>query len=294
MFENLLWLSDGMKIKQFRIETYLDESEAFHVARKSLAPTCPAYLHTHDYFELFLVERGSTTHFINGKTALLAKGALVFVRPNDVHAFKASEKDGCHITNIMFRTNTADHLHARYGCEWGNRFFWLETEFPDTYYLDGPRLERAINALSELQTSKRKLSRIEQLLLYFMTRIIDYAVSVPNGMPSWLRNACHNARSPDILRKGASGFVEVAGRGHEHVCRAMKEHMGVTPSMYMNRLRMEHAAMHLGASDMPILDVSMECGIENLSHFYKLFRAHYGNTPKQYRKYHRVDPVQPN
>lgn len=109
-----------MKIKQFKIETYIHKSDAFHVARKSLALTCPAYLHTHDYYELFLVEQGSTTHFINGKTALLAKGALVFVRPHDVRAFKASERDGCHIMNIMFRTNTADHLQARYVCEWGD------------------------------------------------------------------------------------------------------------------------------------------------------------------------------
>jgi AraC family cel operon transcriptional repressor len=283
-----------MEITTFKIENYLDESEAFHVARKGLETSYPTYAHNHDYFELFLVERGRTEHFINGKTEALKKGALVFVRPSDAHAFKASETEGCRIINIMFRKDTADHLNARYGTEWGERFFWLKDIFPDTYHLSGPRLERAINASSELQTSKRSLSRIEQFLLFFMTRVIDYSVSVPVGMPVWLRNACHNARSPEILREGAAGFVQVAGRGHEHVCRVMKVHMGVTPSIYMNKLRMEHAAMHLGSSDMSILEVSLECGIENLSHFYKLFREHYGNTPKQYRKYHRVDPVQPN
>jgi|LUMP01.1.fsa_nt_gb AraC family cel operon transcriptional repressor len=283
-----------MKIKQFKFEDYIDEKEAFHFARKDLDSSFPEYSHTHNYYELFLVEQGSTIHKVNGKNETLNKGALVFVRPNDVHAFKSSKTDGCRIINIMFGSNISDHLQSRYGSEWGNRFFWFEGEFPDTYHLTGPRLERAINASSELQVSKRTLSRIEQFLLYIMTRVIDYSVLVPHGMPIWLREACHSARNPEVLRKGASGFVEVAGRGHEHVCRVMKIHIGVTPSVYMNQLRMEHAAMNLGSSDMSILDVSLECGIENLSHFYKLFREYYGNTPKQYQKLHRIDPVQRN
>lgn len=281
-----------MKIEQFKIEDYLDEQEAFHFARKYLDSSFPTTSHAHNFYELFLIEQGTSIHRVNGKSEILNKGALVFIRPNDVHAFKASKTDDCRIINIMFRSNTSDHLQSRYWSELGNRFFWFEGEFPDTYHLSGPRLERAINASSELQVSKRTLSCIEQFLLYFMTRVIDYSVLVHHEMPIWLRNACHNARSPEVIRKGASGFVEVACRGHEHVCRVMKTHMGLSPSVYMNRLRMEHAAMHLASSDMPILDVSLECGIKNLSHFYRLFREHYGNTPKQYQKYHRVDTVQ--
>ncbi|MFV2051256.1 helix-turn-helix transcriptional regulator [Aliiroseovarius sp. YM-037] len=65
------------------------------------------------------------------------------------------------------------------------------------------------------------------------------------------------------------------------------------PSAYVNRIRMEYAAMHFGSSDTPVADIAADCGIENPSHFYKLFREHYGNTPRQYRVLHRVTPVQP-
>ena len=71
--------------------------------------------------------------------------------------------------------------------------------------------------------------------------------------------------------------------GHEHVCREMQRHLGVSPTAYVNRLRMEHAAMRLGDSKLPVEDIARTCGIENLSHFYRLFRQHYGTTPKKYR-----------
>ena len=56
---------------------------------------------------------------------------------------------------------------------------------------------------------------------------------------------------------------------------------------------MQYAAMALGSSDQSISGVALDCGIENMSHFYKLFRAHYGVTPRAYRTVHARNPVQP-
>ena len=282
-----------METRLFRIESYLSPNESFHCVRKELDVRRPPFAHRHDYFEMFLVEQGSTTHWVNGRSEVLPRGALAFIRPDDAHVFQAAPEEGCRIINVMFRTDTADHLAERYGAELGQRFFWKVGPNPDTYFLTGPRLERAINSSVELQAARRTLARIEQFLLYFMTRVVDYAIAMPPDTPHWLVSACHAARTPEVFRRGATGFVEAAGRGHEHVCRMTKKHLGVSPTTYVNRIRMEHAAMHLGSTDMPILDVALACGIENLSHFYKLFRDSYGHTPSQYRKHHRLDPVQP-
>ena len=56
---------------------------------------------------------------------------------------------------------------------------------------------------------------------------------------------------------------------------------------------MQYAATALGSSDRSISDIALDCGIENMSHFYKLFRAHYGVTPRAYRMVHARKPVQP-
>lgn len=283
-----------MQKRTFIFDGYVNPQESYHVARKALDARWPSFLHDHDYYELFLVEKGTTYHKINGRTETLSRGALVFVRPGDTHGFCAVPSEGCQIINIMFRRETAQHLQDRYGAELGRRFFWNEDPRPDTFLLTGPRLERAINSMVELQTARRTLTRIEQFLLYVITRVVDFAITLPEGTPRWLVSACVAARTPEVFRQGSAGFVAVAGRGHEHVCRMTRKHLGMSPTQFVNRIRMEHAAMQLGSSDMPIIDISLDCGIENLSHFYRLFREIYGNTPNQYRSNHRIDPVQPD
>ncbi|MGR3501241.1 AraC family transcriptional regulator [Pseudaestuariivita sp.] len=282
-----------MKTRRFVIESYLAPGDAFHIARKDLDARRPAFAHTHNYFELFLIERGATRHRINGRSETLERGALVFVRPEDRHAFQASHAAGCRIFNVMFRTSTAAHLEARYGSELGQRFFWSLAAAPDTYQLAGLGLERALSATTDLMQAPQSLAGIEQYLLYMMSRVIDHTSRAAEDVPRWLAAACHAARAPDVFQKGAAGFVEAAGRGHAHVCRATRKHYGVSPTTLVNRIRMEHAAQHLGTTDLPISEIALTCGIENISHFYKLFREAYGHTPRQYRKQHQMDPVQP-
>ena len=56
---------------------------------------------------------------------------------------------------------------------------------------------------------------------------------------------------------------------------------------------MEHAARMLAGSDDSISQIALECGLENLSHFYRMFRGHYALTPRAYRRRNQVDIVQP-
>jgi AraC family cel operon transcriptional repressor len=48
-----------------------------------------------------------------------------------------------------------------------------------------------------------------------------------------------------VFREGAEGFVKVAGRSQEHVCRQTRRHLGLSPTQYVNRIRIQHAAMLL-------------------------------------------------
>ncbi|MCK0166720.1 AraC family transcriptional regulator [Jannaschia sp. S6380] len=280
-----------MQVRSLRIDSYLAPGEHFHVARKALDARRPRFLHRHDFHEMFLVEKGTVRHRVDDHQETLEQGSIVFIRPEDAHSLWAAKGKSCWITNVMFRSQTADHLRARYGEEIGARFFWREDRSPDRYLLSGPRIERAANALLELRAARRTLTRIEQFLLYVMTRIVDHTVMVPSDMPSWLASACQAARSPEVFRGGAPALVAATGRSHEHVCRTIRRHLGLSPSAYVNRIRMEFAAMHLGSSETSIADIAADCGTANVSHFYKLFQAHYGSTPKQYRMRHRKNPV---
>lgn len=280
-----------MKTQTFKMTDYLRADEHFHFARVALDDRPPAFAHTHDYYEVFLVEHGEVRHQINGNVETLGKGALVFIRPSDCHALSALPGRRAQILNIIVTPATSAHLIARYKEDFNQRFFWSTDPLPDTRQIDGPRMERAINTAIELQTADRGLVRIEQFLLTLLTRVVDAAFDPTSSAPAWLAAACLAARDPAVFRRGATGLVEVSRRGHEHVCRTAQRHLGMSPTDYINRIRMEHAAMLLGEGRQSIEGVAADCGISNLSYFYRLFRQHYGTTPLAYKKRHASNPL---
>ncbi|MGR3467868.1 MAG: AraC family transcriptional regulator [Shimia sp.] len=279
-----------MRKRTYTLDGYLRPDEHYHFARKQLGPARPRHAHDHDYFELFLVEKGTIAHTINGREEELTPGTLTFIRPTDTHALSAVG-ESAQIINVMFAPSVADHLGTRYADDLSGAFFWQSGPLPASHRLEGPRIERAINQSLELQSARRTLSRIESYLLTLMTHTVEVFDHATHHLPPWLRHACEQARLPAVFRQGAAGFVRAAGRGHEHVARQTKAHLGVTPSAYVNRMRMEYAALKLASEDLPIPGVAEACGIENLSHFYRLFRHHYGVTPRAYRLLHQKDPV---
>ncbi|MEO1034922.1 MAG: AraC family transcriptional regulator [Pseudomonadota bacterium] len=280
-----------MQVRQFAIDDFIGPGTCFHFARKTLDRRKPAFLHRHDYYEVFLVTSGSVDHWLGNGVIRLEQGSLVFVRPDDSHALQAVRGKPSEIINIAFRAEIAAHLGERYSADVTDRFFWHGRNEPDTYHLTGPRFERAINLSTELQPFSHSLASIEQYLLSLFLRVVEHFVTEDESMPPWLLAASAAAKEPEVFRQGAAGFVKAAGRGHEHVCRMSRKHLGVSPSAYVNRIRMEHAALMLAGSDLAISEISNDCGIENLSHFYRVFHRQYGITPRQYRMNHQKNPL---
>ena len=69
-----------------------------------------------------------------------------------------------------------------------------------------------------------------------------------------------------------------------YLSAAFRKECGETLTSYVNRKRMEYAALVLSHYDKQIQVVSEECGIIDANYFIKLFKKQYGMTPTQYRK----------
>jgi AraC-like DNA-binding protein len=63
-----------------------------------------------------------------------------------------------------------------------------------------------------------------------------------------------------------------------HLSRQFKRDFGLTPSAYLRQLRVADAPLRL-ASGQPIADVAQDVGYNDLSRFYKQYRATTGRTP---------------
>ena len=110
---------------------------------------------------------------------------------------------------------------------------------------------------------------------------------LPDDTPDWLAHACRAIQKRDNFSRGVERFLRLCGRSREHAARSMRRHLKTTPTDYVNKLRIAHAQRQLEMGGPDILDISLDCGIDNLSHFYQLFRAATGLTPRAYRLAHR-------
>ncbi len=69
-----------------------------------------------------------------------------------------------------------------------------------------------------------------------------------------------------------------------YVSRLFRQEKGVSPRQYINGKRMEQAQHLLLHSDLSIQDVAEQCGYNNISHFYRVFKEYADKSPARYRK----------
>lgn len=80
---------------------------------------------------------------------------------------------------------------------------------------------------------------------------------------------------------------QLAGLTHSspyHLQRSFKRIAGVSPSVYVQQLRLEKAAKALSETDQPIAEIARAVGFSTTPYFITLFKKNTGYTPAQFRK----------
>lgn len=242
------------------------------------------YLHTHDFYELFLIEEGEIYHFINGRQDVMRKGDIYFVRPEDEHCFQRGNCKKAQFVNMAFSANIFQKAEAVM-----NLYFDTKQNGSSVEIHLPPRMELAIQAkmtfLAREKTSLSLMVRqdlvvsilLDCLLLLYSQQAFEESV------PEWLEQACLRMRQNQNYLDGLEKFIELAGKSQEHLTRCMKKYYHVTPTEYINQIRLEQTTILLETTDDSILDIMLECGFNNVSHFNQLFKKNYGLTPSRYR-----------
>lgn len=266
------------------LRDYASRDEAFHLGRRSTAGGFRGTLHTHDFAEIFWIERGSLTHLVNGERRPLLKGDVVFVRPDDVHTFRSAAGETFAQVSLAFARETLRFLERRYfdAADWP----WRDGALPATCRLEHVQLARLQQLAALLVAGPSTRLLLERFLLEVLHDLADPPTEP--WLPPWLSEALNRcAEDPEALSRGVSAVAELAGRSREHVNRIIKQRTARTATALVNDLRLDRAATELKLTDESIARIAVDCGLANLSHFYRLFNARFGVTPRQYRLAHQ-------
>ena len=243
--------------------------------------------HTHDYFELFLVNSGFACHFVNGANQMIKKGTLVFIRPEDSHYYSSMSPD-FRIMNMLLSKEIVSTLFDFLG-EGYNPDFFYSSPLPQKVQLSQPEYEYVVNELEKLVLSKRVFkSTCETYFRIALFNIFTMGfplapVSQHTNIPDWLRWLVLEMMKKENFITGLDAMKRLSNRSYEHMARACRKYLHKTPTELINELRIDYAAKEIISSGESITNICYNSGFQNLSHFYHVFKSQYGCPPVEFK-----------
>lgn len=256
--------------------------------------------HHHTAIEISYICSGSGIYRIRGEEVEFRAGDLFFFGTNEVHCITdVFDGEEMRLLNL--------HLEPR--------FLWTIEENLANSRLINFFIERAAeipflidrqsSSLSALLLSMRdeanakgaaydlmmKVSLLELLVLIMRSYGYDEK-QIPRqthsihfkSVGAALDYIHENLSSPLSLDELAAK----AGMSRTYFCQIFKKLNGLSPWDYIGIKRVEKAKYMLRGDSKSVLDISFECGFNNISHFNRIFKRITGQTPSEYRKQKQI------
>ena len=248
-----------------------------------------APMHCHDFYEFFLIVSGSCRHLVNGGVQRLAEGALVFIRPDDTHAYDYDGKNDCEFVNIPCAAELIREAFRYLGGEPFARRY-LAPAMPPVVILSQVERKAFLTEYEKLRVLSSFNKPYARLFLKgliaetFTSYFSADCTASSNTLPGWLESLLAEMQKKENFTAGLSRMYALSKRSPGHLNRAFRQYLSMTPVAYINGLRLDYAKVLLLSTELPIVDVAFESGFNNLSHFYHLFHGEYGMAPAELRK----------
>lgn len=83
-------------------------------------------------------------------------------------------------------------------------------------------------------------------------------------------------------------LADAVGLSVSQLSRLFRTHTGLTPGVYLRRLRLDRARLLIERSSLNVSEVMAQVGIKDPSHFARDFRRAFGYGPRELRQLQRA------
>lgn len=267
-----------------------DPFSTYHIQNGGQSFQIP--VHWHDELEIIYVKSGFLTVNISGENYIGKPSDAFVVSPGNLHFMGSQTGTVDYFTflfplkYIAFRSD--DMLDDKLIEPLNSGHLMISPEIKDTVKEQCEQLAGVYAA--EIDKSESKITsqiRKKIILLQFINELWKKGFIVENDttgrntvekeMVSYIQQ---NYTGKILLRE----FGEQFHLSEKYISRYFKEHFHITLSQYVTYLRLEHAKQMLQETDIPVTEVAMQSGYQNISYFIRSFKKTYGVSPLKYRK----------
>lgn len=103
------------------------------------------------------------------------------------------------------------------------------------------------------------------------------------GPPKWLNRVIERLDDDFADSPSSAELAKIAGVHPVHLAAVFRKFKGVTVGEYLNSRRIEFACARLTDRNLPLVEIAIESGFSDQSHFTRVFRKVTGITPGAFR-----------
>ncbi|ADY52047.1 transcriptional regulator, AraC family [Pseudopedobacter saltans DSM 12145] len=283
-----------MKAQFHKVPTKLETS---YNIRNDVSPNFGTVWHYHPELELHYVKKGEGVRFIGDNINNFSAGEMILLGENLPHTWRCKDEYFIPESNLNVEATVIQFLPNCLGQDFLN--------IPETYQI--PRLfEKAKQGLIIKGKTKKKLEvlmhdalgaqslqRITVLLNILSTLADSEEFEVITKSHTFYRtNNIDTERINKICTYTLSNYKEdisleqIASLSNLSItsfCRYFKQITKKTYYDFLTEIRISHACRILVNNTLTVEAISMECGFNNPSNFYRHFKKVMGCTPIEYK-----------
>jgi len=273
----------------------LDKEFPFQISEVELTPenSRPGSYHWHSYFEITCVLGGKGNYFVNGQEYTMEEDDIIIFNNVEPHGWKLIGGDMKLLVMIFSPEFVAEKLSI------------FDTEYLKPFVERGSNFKNRIGREEEVSGEIR--SSIWEIYHEWQQKKEGYPLMIKANvlriLTMLIRAYQDESKSGEMLRekKNAMKRLEQAFNYiDDHYCEKLtleevassvymssnyfssyfRKVTNISFSDYVTRMRINHARELLRETDKNVTEIAMECGFNNISNFYRLYKKHVGKPPK--------------
>ncbi|HEY9574696.1 MAG TPA: AraC family transcriptional regulator [Lachnospiraceae bacterium] len=234
-------------------------------------------------YVIHVVWRGKGSLTIGGRTYSLERGDAFVISPKVEAWYEADRENPWSYFWIGYNGTKAEEYTKESG-------FYEES--PVRRVEDVDRLYRYVDQMliNHDLTMASEIKRAGLTLMFFATMIEDYSkVNVTKKKDVSVQDSLYIKSAVDYIDRNYSQKLKIgeladrAGISRSYFSTCFKHVMGCSPQDYIVNLRMEKGSFLLRTTALSINEVASAVGYEDALAFSRIFKSHFGESPKAYR-----------
>lgn len=234
-----------------------------------------------DHFLLHFVTAGKGVFSRSGASYTLGPGEGFLIFPDEITCYEADKESPWCYSWVGFSGQNAKQLLAELG---------LSPEKPIFRFSSAKEIDRIFSAMEKTDETSPEgqlcLTGHFFMLLSLLSRA-EPAADTPSAFSTkrdYVTQALLYIRQNYAQPLTVSGIAQKLGIHRAYFSAVFREHTHTTPQAFILQTRMEKAAALMHDERLSILHIARSVGYEDALQFSKMFKKHFGLSPREFRK----------